>query len=294
MTKTTPFLWFDDNAEEAANFYINIFKNSKVINILRSPIDTPSGKAGKALTVNFMLNEQPFVALNGGAIFKPNPSISFYVTYKELSELEDAWNKLSKEGFTLMPLDKYEWGEKYGWVQDKFGISWQLILEKGEDTTQKIIPLLMFCGAQQGKAEEAIHFYTSTFKNSGIDKVFYYTDGQTKMDAKVVHAKFHLGDNIFMAMDSGVQQPFTFNEAISIVINCETQGEIDYFWNTLTANGGQESQCGWLKDKFDVSWQVVPTNIGRFFSDKDSEKSKRAMQAMMQMKKMIIEDLENA
>lgn len=97
-----------------------------------------------------------------------------------------------------------------------------------------------------------------------------------------------------MAMDSSVQQPFTFNEAISIVINCETQDEIDYFWNTLTANGGKESQCGWLKDRFGVSWQVVPINIGRFFSNKDSEKSKRAMQAMMQMKKMIIADLENA
>lgn len=294
MPKTTPFLWFDDNAEEAANFYIKIFKDSELINILRSPVDTPSNKAGKALTVNFMLNGQSFVALNGGAAFKPNPSISFYVTYNESTELENAWEYLSNEGFVLMPLDKYDWGKRYGWVQDKFGISWQLILDNGKEAEHKIIPMLMFCGAQQGKANEAIHFYTSVFKNSAIDKIFYYPEGQTKLDAKVVHAKFRLDSNIFMAMDSSVQQPFTFNEAISIVINCETQDEIDYFWNTLTANGGKESQCGWLKDRFGVSWQVVPINIGRFFSNKDSEKSKRAMQAMMQMKKMIIADLENA
>lgn len=294
MQKTTPFIWFENNAEAAADFYVSIFKNSKITNTFRSPSDTPSGKAGTVLTIDFALNGQSFVALNGGAMFRPNPSISFYVTFDDAAELQQAWNRLSDSGFIMMPLDKYDWSKKYGWVQDKFGVSWQLTLGDEKEAGQKIIPLFMFCGAQQGKAEEAIRFYTSVFKNSGADTIVHYQAGQTNIDAKVVHARFHLGEDIFMAMDSGVAQPFTFNEAISIVVNCDTQEEIDYYWQRLTANGGEESQCGWLKDKFGVSWQVAPANVIKYFSGKDAEKSRRAMHAMMQMKKMIIADLENA
>lgn len=230
---TTPFLWFESNAEEAANFYTGIFKNSKIVSTFRSPVDTPSGKAGTVLTVNFVLSGQNFAALNGGAMFKPNPSISFYTTFENEDELQDAWHKFSEGGKILMPLDKYDWSEKYGWVQDKFGVSWQLTLGNENEVKQKIIPLFMFCGAQQGKAEEAINFYISVFENSGIDTVVHYQEGQTKIDAKIVHSRFHLGNDVFMAMDSGVPQAFTFDEAISIVINCDTQDEIDYYWENL-------------------------------------------------------------
>jgi predicted 3-demethylubiquinone-9 3-methyltransferase (glyoxalase superfamily) len=291
---TTPFLWFESNAKEAANFYTGIFKNSKIVNTFHSPVDTPSGKAGSVLTVDFVLNGQNFVALNGGIIFKPNPSISFYTTFENEIDLNEAWKKISEGGEILMPLDKYDWSEKYGWVQDKFGVSWQITLGNEHEVKQKIIPLFMFCGAQQGKADEAIKFYTSVFKNSGVDTVAHYQEGQTKVDAKIVHSRFHLGNDLFMAMDSGVVQPFSFNEAISVVVNCDTQDEIDNYWEKLISCGGQEGQCGWLKDQFGVSWQVIPKNVIKYFSDRDAEKSKRAMQAMMQMKKMIISDLENA
>ena len=153
---------------------------------------------------------------------------------------------------------------------------------------QKITPFLWF----DGKAEEAIKLYTSVFKNSKIINISYWGKGSPFPENQVMTGTFELDGQKFYAFDAGPQ--FKFTEAISFYVNCETQEEIDHFWNKLTADGGQESMCGWLKDKFGVSWQIVPPILPKMLNDKDKSKAGRAMQAMMGMKKIIIADLEKA
>lgn len=153
---------------------------------------------------------------------------------------------------------------------------------------QKITPFLWF----DGQAEEAVNLYTSVFKNSKITSMKYWAEGSPFPKDQVMTAAFELDGQQFYAFDAGPQ--FKFTEAISFFVNCDTQEEIDHFWNKLTANGGEESMCGWLKDKFGVSWQIVPPVLVKMLGDKDQAKAGRAMQAMMKMKKIIIADLEKA
>jgi predicted 3-demethylubiquinone-9 3-methyltransferase (glyoxalase superfamily) len=158
---------------------------------------------------------------------------------------------------------------------------------------QKITPFLWF----DNQAEEAMQFYTSVFKNSKIVSIHRYPDEPLNehwqgMAGKVIHGVFELAGQRFMALDGGPM--FKFTEAISFYVDCETQEEVDYFWEKLTADGGEESMCGWLKDKFGVSWQIVPTALGELLSGPDPEKSQRVMQAMLQMKKIDIKTLEEA
>jgi predicted 3-demethylubiquinone-9 3-methyltransferase (glyoxalase superfamily) len=296
MQKITPFLWFDTQAEEAMNFYCAAFKNSTTGGISR--YDEAGAKAsgrpkGSVMTANFQLDGLDFVALNGGPEFKLNPSVSFIVNRQTADEVQDLWNKLSPEGSILMPLDKYPFSEKYGWIQDKYGVSWQLILARDE-IKQTIIPSLMFVGGVCGRAEEAINFYTSVFKNSKVGTIFHYEPGhEPDSEENVMFADFNLDGQWFAAMDSAGEHNFAFNEAVSFMVNCENQEEVDYYWQKLT-DGGQESMCGWLKDKFGLSWQVTPTALMRMIADKDPVKAQRVMKAMLQMKKIDLRKLEQA
>ena len=276
--KIYPCLWFNGNAKEAATFYCSIFNHSQI-------------KADTPLVVTFESAGQKFMCLNGGPQFRFNPSISFFVLCETEEEIDKAWNSLVAEGSVFMPLGKYDWSEKYGWVQDRFGISWQLSFGKMQDVGQKFTPTLMFTGEQHGKAEEAVHFYTSVFDNSTIIGILRYSKDDNDVEGTVKHAQFKLGENVFMAMDSSLPHAFGFNEAISFVVACENQKEIDYYWSKLI-EGGSEGQCGWLKDKFGVSWQIVPTILERLMQE--PEKSTRVMQSIMQMKKFDIEQLQNA
>jgi predicted 3-demethylubiquinone-9 3-methyltransferase (glyoxalase superfamily) len=281
-----PCFWFDPetaSAQSAADFYREVFRDAKITS------DTD-------VVVNMELFGQKVILLNGGPQFRPNPSISLFMVFETMEEIDQTWQKLTNEGFVLMPLDKYEWSEKYGWVQDKYGINWQLTHGKISDVGQKFAPLLFFTGAKHGKAEEAVNLYTSVFKDSSIDGILKYTkeDQNTYAHGKVKHAQFKLHGHTFMAMDSGVENDHPFSEGVSIMVECSNQVEIDYYWEKLTADGGEESMCGWLKDKFDVSWQILPDSLLNMVTHSDKERSKRVMDAFMQMKKFDIATLEKA
>jgi len=153
---------------------------------------------------------------------------------------------------------------------------------------QKITPFLWY----DDKAEEAVNFYTSIFKNSKVLSVLRYGETGPGPKGSVMSVEFQLEGQEFVALNGGPH--FKFTEAISFVVNCETQEEVDYFWEKLTADGGAESMCGWLRDKYGLSWQVVPTILSELMQDKDAEKSQRVMKAMLQMKKIDIETLKQA
>jgi predicted 3-demethylubiquinone-9 3-methyltransferase (glyoxalase superfamily) len=156
---------------------------------------------------------------------------------------------------------------------------------------QKINPFLWF----NDDAEDAANFYTSIFKNSKIEKMTRYPEAAANASGRppgsVMTVVFQLNGQEFIGLNGGPH--FQFTEAVSFVVNCETQAEIDEFWEKLSA-GGQESQCGWLKDKYGLSWQIVPAHIERWLSDKDSEKSARVMAAVLQMKKLDLKRLQDA
>jgi predicted 3-demethylubiquinone-9 3-methyltransferase (glyoxalase superfamily) len=289
MQKITPFLWFDNQAEEAANYYVSIVKNSKIVNIARYGEAGP-GPAGTVMTVTFQLDGQEFTALNGGPEFTFSPAISFFVNCATEEEIDRLFKKLSEGGQVLMELDKYPFSDKFAWIADKFGVSWQLNLASH---TQKITPFLTFVGEQHGKAEEAVNLYISLFKNSSVKAMERYGAGEGEPERTVKHARFTLSGQEFMALDGGLEHQWTFTPAISLLVNCESQPEVDKLWQKLT-EGGEEGPCGWLKDRYGVSWQIVPTVLGEMLNDPDPVKSQRVTQAMFQMKKIDIAGLKQA
>jgi len=273
-----PCLWFDGNGREAAEFYCSVFKDTVIT-------------SDNQLVVMIDFAGQKIMLLNGGPQFKINPSISFVVICKTEQEIDKAWKSLAERGTVLMPLDKYVWSKKYGWVQDRFGVNWQLSFTEPEMAKQKITPALMFTGKNAGKAEEAINFYTSLFEDSGIVMISRYTKNDNDVEGTVNHAQFTLHKQLFMAMDSSMMHKFQFSEGISFVVECDSQKEIDFFWDSLT-KGGEESQCGWLKDKYGVSWQIIPSILTELMSD--VHKSERVINAFLKMKKFDIEKLISA
>ena len=288
MQKITPFLWFNNNAEEAATFYTSIFRNSG-IGAVRRYGDAGPGPKGTVMTLTFRLDGLEFMALNGGPVFTFTPAISFFVTLESPGDIDAAWQKLSAGGKALMPLDKYPFSEKFGWVQDRFGLTWQLMLGKRQ---QRISPFLLYVG-NTAHAEDAMRFYSSLFRNSRITSVARFEKGEPGIEGSVKHGVFSLEGLDFMAMDSNFPHAFTFNEAVSLFVNCQTQQEVDTLWETLS-EGGAKSRCGWLKDRYGVSWQIIPDTLGKMLGDADPARSKRVMTAMLQMSKLDIAGLRRA
>ncbi|SEA62872.1 VOC family protein [Pedobacter hartonius] len=274
-----PCLTLKGKVAEAADFYIQSFGEGKIIQT--SPF-----------VILIELSGQKIMLLNDGPSSSPNASISFMVVSETAEETELYWNRLTGGGKVFMPLDSYPWSVKYGWVEDKFGVSWQLYTGSKNDFPQKFSPSLMFTGANAGKASAAIHFYTDLFPQSQIEGVMEYSEGEGDTPGFVKHAQFRVKDFVVMAMDSSADHGFAFNDAISLVVNCNTQAEIDQYWQQLTAGGGKEIACGWLVDKYGVSWQIVPEKLGTLISDQ--ERGQRVMNELMKMKKLVIADLENA
>lgn len=290
-------LWFDNQAENAAKFYTSIFKDSKIgkVNYYGKEGQGIHGKPeGSVMTVEFQLENQQFVALNGGPHFKINPSISFFVSRDSKEEVDALWEKLSDNGNALMPLDSYPFSERYGWIQDKYGVSWQIILPGAEgDWRPAIIPSFLFVGEQAGNAEKAMEFYKRVFKDSKLGTVARYgADQHPDEEGTVMYGDFTIEGQWFAAMDSAHNHNFGFNEGVSFIVNCDSQEEVDYYWKELSSDPSVE-QCGWLKDKFGVSWQIVPKDLSELLNE-NSEKSERVMKAMLQMKKLNIQALKDA
>jgi predicted 3-demethylubiquinone-9 3-methyltransferase (glyoxalase superfamily) len=290
MQKIVPFLWFNTEAGEAARFYETVFPDTKIRTIATLE-DTPSGTV-ENITLDLMGYELQMMSV--GPLFKINPSISFSVNLKTKEEAKALWDRLSQGGIALMEFNTYPWSEGYGWCNDKFGVSWQIMTLGDVPISQNITPALMFTQELVGNAEPAMEFYTEVFKNSKINGVFRYTKDQAPdKEGTIAHANFTLDGEQFMALDSAQKHEFKFNEGVSLVVYCGDQAEIDYFWEKLSAVPESE-QCGWLKDKFGVSWQIVPREMDAMMRTKDKEALARVTQAFLQMKKFDLAKLRAA
>lgn len=289
MQKILPHLWFDKEAKEAATFYTTLFNNSHIDNIT-TITDTPSGDCDM---VTFTLLDQKYMAISAGPYFTLNPSISMFVTFTSEASIDEAWNKLAEGGKVLMPYAAYPWAAKYGWLQDRFGLSWQLSMNGSGETAQKITPLLMFTQGVAGKTKEAMEYYTHIFPNSSIDMAIPYEEGEGDHVGFIKHARFTLDGYAMMAMDSSAKHEFTFNEALSFIVKCDTQEEIDMYWSKLS-HVPESEQCGWCKDRFGISWQITPKVMDEMMASGDKEKIGRVTQAFLKMKKFDIQTLKEA
>lgn len=297
MQKIIPHLWFDTQAKEAAEFYSAVFPNSKVTNIITLH-NTPSGDCD---LVSFEVMSYGFMCMSAGPIFKTNPSMSFMVNFDPTqmgdakNTLNSSWEKLIEGGKIMMPLDKYPFSEHYGWVEDKFGVSWQLMLtDPSGEQRPSIIPSIMFVGANYGKAQEATDFYMSVFKNSKRGTIATYPAGmEPDIEGKLMFTDFTLEEQWFAAMDSAQPHNFQFTEGNSLIINCETQEEMDYYWDKLTAVPESE-QCGWLKDRYGLSWQINSIEMNNMLKEGTREQIDRVTQAFLPMKRLDLSKIRDA
>ena len=296
MQRIVPNIWLNDTAEEAANFYMSAFEDTHILTTARySGIgkEQHGHNAGDVLTIDLQVEDTRFLLLNGGPLFQPNPSISFYVHCKDADEVNKLWEKLSDGGEVRMPLDTYPFNERFGWVSDKFGVNWQLMVEANGDA-EKIVPCLLFTKDHAGKAEEAMNFYTSVFPDSKVGMVAHYgADQAPEKEGTVSYGEFRILGDRMAAMDSAREHEFTFNEGVSLIVECETQEEIDKYWEELSAVPEAEA-CGWLKDKYGVSWQISPKIMDEMLENGTPEQIDRVFAAFMPMKKIDIATIQRA
>lgn len=307
-SKIVPHLWFDREAVEAAKFYASVFPNSRVGDVTPIPADTPSGPAGSVEIAEFTVFDQPFIAINAGPHFRINPSISFMVNFDPLffgaaetrdqdarNRIDEVWAKLSDGGKVMMPLDEYPFSKRYGWVEDRYGVSWQLILtDPAGEPRPAIIPSLMFTEQNAGKAEEAINYYVSVFRKAQAGSLHRYGPGQSpEGEETIAFGEFTLEDQWFTAMDSARTHGFVFNEAVSLMVYCEDQDEIDYYADKLSVSPASE-QCGWVKDRYGVSWQVTWRPLDQMMKDPDEHRARSVAEAMLRMKRLDVAALEQA
>ena len=288
-----PCLWLNGGAEEAAAFYVETFGNGRLIarTLFPRAADNPVGMPpGSLMSVEFEVYGQRFTAVNGGPQFVVNPSISFFVRVDSSAQAEHLFAALSRGGETLMPLGAYPWSACYGWVADRFGVSWQVMAAAG-NSEPAIAPALMFCGAQFGNAMPAIDSLCGIFPSSQVVEVERFAPDEDGAGA-VKQARFALSGHGFMAMDSPFDHAFGFNEAISLQVLCHGQADLDRYWAALS-EGGEPGQCGWLKDRFGVSWQVVPERwlqwLGSNADDAARERVFTAMQGMSKLDGGVLE-----
>lgn len=292
MQRIVPCLWFNRTAAEAVEHYRRAFGDLEVVAENHYPtegiLDFQMDFAGELLTVEFEIDGFRIVAINADDHFRPNPSISFFVNFdpsvdsQAREHLDETWAVLTEGGRELLPLGEYDFSPRYAWVEDKFGVSWQLILSNPDgEPRPKIMPNIMFGAEAQGRAKEAIDFYTSVFDGKS-GNVFTYPEG-AGVPGEVMYADYQLLDEWFASND-GPGQTESFTCGVSLIVNCEDQAEIDRYWEALSQIPEAEA-CGWCADQFGVSWQIVPRDVDKLMSNPE------AYQNMMKMKKFIIADL---
>jgi len=284
MQPLQPCLWFDNQAEDAAKFYTKVFETGKIGTIARygkSGAEVSGQKEGSVMTVDFEIDGYKVTALNGGPMFKFSPAISFMVWRKTEKEVDALWKQLTEGGQVRMAMDTYPWSKKYGWVADKFGVDWQIMLN---DDIHDIAPSILFVDKKFGKAERAIEHYVSTFKNCHVDNLMRNTDGPG-----VMFSQLSIEGQPLVVMDGAGTHNFDFTHAYSIMVNCKDQAEMDQYYDRLSEGGSQEP-CGWVMDKFGVSWQIVPMQMEEYM--KDPRKAEAVMAELMKMKRIDLKKLQ--
>jgi predicted 3-demethylubiquinone-9 3-methyltransferase (glyoxalase superfamily) len=292
MQRITPNVWCRRTATEQGDFYASVLPGTTARTTSRYPTtDLPDFQrdfAGEALVVDVTIGGYLIRLINAGDEFAPNPSVSFALSFSPNGpdgergahdEIDRVWSGLSDGGEVRMPLADYPYSPYYGWIADRYGVNWQLMLTPpGSGDIPPVVPQLLFTG-EEPRAREAIHTYTNLIPDSAPGRLVPWTEN----DPALMFADFTLAGQTFAAMDGGPEHDFTFSPGISLQVDCPDQAEIDRLWEALSAVPEAEA-CGWLVDRFGVSWQIVPEMIDSLLQKPD------AYQHMLGMKKLVIAD----
>ena len=259
----TPAMWCDGTADEAAQFYTDVFRDASIAEQAPGIVTTVS-------IHGFRLS-----LINGGNQYAPNPSISCILNFDPLlfggeeqarDYLDELYERLSTGG-VLMELGEYPFSPRYAWVRDRFGMTWQLMLTDPDgDPRPFVIPSFMFGGTNHAHAEEATNAWIALFDNARRGALYRYEEGRPLDAGTVMFTDFTLRGTWMAATDSGTFHDFTFTPGVSMIVSCRDQEEIDRYWAGLSAVPEAE-RCGWCVDRWGVSWQVVPYNIAELMAD---------------------------
>lgn len=295
MAKIVPNIWCDGHAEESAAFYASVLPNTTGAVLARYP-DTglpafQQQMAGKPLTAEVVIDGYQVILINAGPEFPPNPSISLLLTFDPTRDpdatatLDRVWAGLADGGEVLRPLGEYPFSPRYGWVRDRYGMTWQLILRADDQPPRPfVMGAMLFCGAAQNRAGPALELYTWLFDDAevGVRQTYPEASGAAAAGA-VRYADFAVGEQWFAVMDAADTEDFSFTCGVSFQVNCADQAEIDRYWEVLSTVPAAE-QCGWCVDRFGVSWQVVPADMEAVMVTPE------AYTAMLGMKKIVLAD----
>jgi predicted 3-demethylubiquinone-9 3-methyltransferase (glyoxalase superfamily) len=302
MQRVIPNIWSQGTAAEAGAFYASVFPDTSWAVIARYPeVGLPDFQrdfAGKELVVDVTIRGYRIRLINAGNEFRPNPSFSFIISMsaREMggddaaarAEIDRMWHALSEDGEVRMPLQGYPHSPHYGWVEDKYGVNWQLMLAVptgDDDAGAPVLPNLMFTGSEP-RAQDAIAMYTEVFPDAEPGAMMPYPPGAAPWAGGIpalMFADFTVAGSRLSAMDGGPDHDFTFTPGVSLEVDCADQAEIDRLWEALSAVPEAE-QCGWLVDRFGVSWQIVPAMMDELMQRPG------AYQKMLGMKKLVIAD----
>lgn len=287
----SPCVWFQGDGHLAMARYASVVPGAAPLPGSAYPDGTPGRHGmpdGHPLMVVHQLGPTSMQALNGGPQYRPTPAVSYVLQLATAEQVDAAWAALRTDGEVLMPLQAYDWSERYGWCNDRWGVSWQVMLATN-DEEGLVASALLFTGRRAGCADAAMSRYASLVPDAEV--LVRQLSGRQDGSAHLQHAQLRAGGHTLWFQDSDVDHAFTFSPGNSLVATCDSQDEIDHLWHALSAVPEAEA-CGWLVDEFGVSWQIVPRQLGSLMSD--PALARRVMPVLLKMKQLDLAALRDA
>ncbi|HEL1740826.1 TPA: VOC family protein [Streptococcus suis] len=283
MQTIIPHLWYDTEAKEAVAFYVELFGGK--IDWTYTITDTPSGDSD---LIQFQLGDMTLAAISAGPYFKLNESMSLMVNVASKDEVTRLYQALSEGGRILMPLGEYPFSPYYVWLEDRFGLSWQLSFAPDLDKPYQFDICLLFSQEQVGLAQPMLDYYKDKLPQASVGQLSYYGEGEAAVEAaKLNYAELLVAGQKMIVMDHGYGGEASFNEAFSLMVYVDSQDELNFYYDLLSAVPEAE-MCGWVKDQFGISWQIVPRILMEAYDTASPEKVKAVNAAVMTMKRLDI------
>ncbi|MFH0372950.1 MULTISPECIES: VOC family protein [unclassified Streptococcus] len=283
MQPIIPHLWYDTEAKEAVAFYVDLFGGK--LDWTYTITDTPSGDSD---LIQFQLGDMTLAAISAGPYFKLNESMSLMVNVASKDEVTRLYQALSEGGRVLMPLGEYPFSPYYVWLEDRFGLSWQLSYAPDLDNSYQFDICLLFSQDQVGLAQPMLDYYKDKLPQASVGQLSYYGEGEAAVEAaKLNYAELLVAGQKMIVMDHGYGGEASFNEAFSLMVYVDSQDELNFYYDLLSAVPEAE-MCGWVKDQFGISWQIVPRILMEAYDTASPEQIKAVNAAVMTMKRLDI------
>lgn len=283
MQTIIPHLWYDKEAKEAVAFYVELFSGK--IDWTYTITDTPSGDSD---LIQFQLGDMTLAAISAGPYFKLNESMSLMVNVASKDEVTRLYQALSEGGRILMPLGEYPFSPYYVWLEDRFGLSWQLSYAPDLDKPYQFDICLLFSQEQVGLSQPMLDYYKDKLPQASVGQLSYYGEGEAAVEAATLnYAELLVAGQKLIVMDHGYGGEASFNEAFSLMVYVDSQDELNFYYDLLSAVPEAE-MCGWVKDQFGISWQIVPRILMEAYDTASPEQIKAVNAAVMTMKRLDI------